>query len=122
MAKINDYYKKKQIMEQLAQELQQLEDDKSLKEDLKFEDEVRDLVKKYDKSPSDIIPILGVLDPNLKELVDKVESGTRKQRKMVRYRNPHTGETVETRGGNHKTLKEWREQYGKEEVKKWAEN
>lgn len=35
------------------------------------------------------------------------------------YTNPHTGESVVTRGSNHRTVNQWREQYGSEEVEKW---
>ena len=37
MAKINDYYQKKQLMEKLAAELEQLEKDQALKRELEFE-------------------------------------------------------------------------------------
>jgi hypothetical protein len=35
------------------------------------------------------------------------------------YKNPHTGEVVETKGGNHKTLKEWKAEYGSDTVESW---
>src|SRR5690606_5257047 len=41
-------------------------------------------------------------------------------RKVKQYKNPNTGETIETKGGNHKTLKSWKEQYGAETVESWA--
>jgi hypothetical protein len=28
------------------------------------------------------------------------------------YKNPHSGEIVETKGGNHKTLKQWKAEHG----------
>lgn len=33
--------------------------------------------------------------------------------------NPHTGEFIETKGGNHKGLKAWKVQYGAETVESW---
>ncbi|WP_439900021.1 hypothetical protein [Pseudomonas gingeri] len=32
------------------------------------------------------------------------------------YRNPHTGEVVETHGANHNRLKAWKEQYDSDSV------
>ena len=43
----------------------------------------------------------------------------RRKRKLKVFKNPHTGEVVETKGGNHKTLKAWKEEYGKETVDAW---
>ena len=61
MAKINDYYQKKQLMEKLSEELAKLEQDQALKSELEFENKVRDLMKKYDKSPKDVLQILGAI-------------------------------------------------------------
>lgn len=41
--------------------------------------------------------------------------GTRRARSLKLYKNPHSGEIVETKGGNHKLLKEWKGQYGSDE-------
>jgi hypothetical protein len=35
------------------------------------------------------------------------------------YKNPHTGEVVETKGGNHNQLKEWKAEHGSETVESW---
>ncbi|CAI8810409.1 hypothetical protein EMIT0P294_10580 [Pseudomonas sp. IT-P294] len=35
------------------------------------------------------------------------------------YKNPHTGEVFETKGDNHKILKEWRAKYGSATVESW---
>ncbi len=37
------------------------------------------------------------------------------------YRNPETGEVVETKGGNHRVLKAWKEQYGADTVNAWLQ-
>lgn len=47
------------------------------------------------------------------------KSATRKPRQVKVYKNPHTGELVETKGGNHRTLKEWKAQYGAATVESW---
>lgn len=118
MAKINEYYQKRQLMDQLADELKKLEEDQALQADLKFEDDVKALMEKYSKTPSDVLHILKAIDPNIVE--DGKTGGQRTKRPLVTYKNPHTGEVVKTRGGNHKTLNEWRKEYGKETVQGWA--
>ncbi|GAA3574482.1 MULTISPECIES: histone-like nucleoid-structuring protein, MvaT/MvaU family [Marinobacter] len=121
MAKINDYYQKKQLMEKLSEELRQLEQDQALKKELEFEDKVRDLMKEYEKSPKHVLQILNAIDPAIGGGKADAGTGTRAKRPMKTYRNPHTGETVKTRGGNHKTLNEWRDKYGKDAVHSWQE-
>lgn len=122
MAKINDYYQKKQLMEKLAAELEKLEEDQALKGELEFENKVRDLMKEYKKSPKDVLQILSAIDPSIGAAKGEAGSASRPKRPMKTYKNPHTGEVVKTRGGNHKTLNEWRNKYGKEAVQSWQEN
>jgi len=122
MAKINDYYQKKQLMEKLAAELEKLEKDQALKSELEFENKVRDLMKEYDKSPKDVLQILSAIDPSIAGAKAETATGTRAKRPLKTYKNPHTGEMVKTRGGNHKTLNEWREKYGKEAVQSWQQD
>lgn len=47
------------------------------------------------------------------------EKTPRRARAIKVYDNPHTGELVETKGGNHKTLKAWKQQYGGDVVESW---
>jgi hypothetical protein len=35
------------------------------------------------------------------------------------YKNPHTGEVVETKGGNHNQLKEWKAEHDSDTVESW---
>jgi len=34
-------------------------------------------------------------------------------------KKPHTGEVVKTKGGNHKTLKDWKAEHGSATVESW---
>lgn len=120
MAKINSYYEKKNLMNKLAEELSKLEEDQALKSELEFESQIKDLMSEHDKSPRDVLQILSVIDPYVNS--GSAPGAQRPKRELKTYRNPHTGEVVQTRGGNHKTLNEWREKWGKEEVRKWAED
>lgn len=122
MAKINDYYQKKQLMEKLAAELEKLEEDQALKGELAFENKVRELMSEHAKSPRDILQILAAIDPSIASPSAATSGGGNRARRPEKtYRNPHTGEVVITRGGNHKTLNEWREKHGKEAVQSWQD-
>ncbi|MGP4846097.1 histone-like nucleoid-structuring protein, MvaT/MvaU family [Marinobacter sp. 1Y8] len=122
MAKINDYYQKKQLMDKLAEELRKLEDDSSLKHELEFEEKIRGLMGEYNKSAKDVLQVLGAIDPSVSSVKADGVSSSRPKRPLKTYKNPHSGETVQTRGGNHKTLNEWREKYGKEAVQGWQQD
>jgi len=65
--------------------------------------------------------VINLLDPQASRRAPTVETktGTRKPRQVKVYRNPNTGEVVETKGGNHKTLKEWKAKHGSEIVESW---
>lgn len=120
MAKLNDYYKKKQIMQQLSEELEKLETDEALKKELAFEKEIKELLEANGKSARDAFEILVAIDPSLRSDDTGGTQKTRAQRPLKTYTNPHTGEVVKTRGGNQKTLIAWRSEYGAEAVQSWA--
>ncbi|WP_282706491.1 DNA binding protein [Pseudomonas syringae] len=44
-----------------------------------------------------------------------------KGRPVMRYRNPLTGEVLETKGTNHKTLRQWKAAHGRDLVESWRE-
>ncbi|WP_338924303.1 histone-like nucleoid-structuring protein, MvaT/MvaU family (plasmid) [Pseudomonas silesiensis] len=47
-------------------------------------------------------------------------TGTTRRARVVKvYENPHTSEIIETKGGNHKGLKQWKAQYGSDTVESW---
>jgi hypothetical protein len=46
---------------------------------------------------------------------------SRKPRELKRYKDPHSGEVVETKGGNHRTLKAWKQEFGGDTVESWLE-
>ena len=110
MAKINEYYRKRNLLDQLSEELKQLENDQALQSDLEFEKKVKELMDEYGKS---------AVDPSI-SVANTQTSKTRKPKAAVTYTNPHTGESVTAKGANHKILKEWRKEYGHETVKSWA--
>lgn len=111
----------KALAEQLAY-LESLKNDGALKKEIEFEEKLRGLMNQYGKSLRDV---LAILDPQASR--DAVRRGVRseqaprRQRAIKVYKNPHTGEVVETKGGNHKVLKAWKAEFGNEAVESWLE-
>lgn len=52
---------------------------------------------------------------------NSASASTGRLRAVKRYKNPHNGEVIETKGGNHKLLKEWKAKWGKDVVEGWLE-
>lgn len=119
MSKLAEYRAlEKSLQEQLAQ-LDALKNDGGLKQEIAFEEKLRSLMAEYGKSLKDIIAIL---DPQARtSLAKPVAASGRRARQLKVYRNPHNSEVVETKGGNHKILKQWKEQYGAEAVEGWLQ-
>ncbi|WP_025109238.1 histone-like nucleoid-structuring protein, MvaT/MvaU family [Pseudomonas sp. H1h] len=118
MSKLAEY---RQLEKHLAEQLQALEalkGDSGLKKEIEFETKLRGLLDQYGFSLKHII---NLLDPqSTKRGAASIATlGTRKPRALKTYKNPHTGEVVETKGGNHKTLKEWKTKHGADEVEGW---
>ena len=65
---------------------------------------------------------LAEIGPEVQDRIDFLDGNrTRAPRMVKRYKNPHTGEVIETKGGNHKGLKQWKDQYGADEVQNWLQ-
>lgn len=79
---------------------------------------MRDLWATYGFSLKDVI---NLLDPQAsrRNSTTALKAVSRRPRQVKIYKNPHTGEMVETKGGNHKTLKEWKAKYGASGVEAW---
>lgn len=103
---------------QLA-ELETLKNDSGLKREIEFEKKLRDLLAEYGFSLRNIVAILDPQSSSRRAPAVAETKGTRKARTIKVYKNPHSGEVVETKGGNHKTLKEWKAKYGSETVEGW---
>ena len=105
----------KALQEQMAQ-LEALKNDAGLKKEIEFEQKLQGLMKSYGKNLRDIIAIL---DPKTSASKMTTAPKQRKARVLKVYQNPHTGELIETKGGNHRGLKAWKEEYGAETVDTW---
>ena len=120
MSKLAEFRQlERHLAEQLAA-LEAMKGDKGLEQEIEFETKLRALLGEYNKSLKDII---AVLDPRLTAKPGRPapvpEKAARKPRSVKVYKNPHTGEVVETKGGNHKTLKEWKSEHGSDAVESW---
>lgn len=121
MSKLAEF---KALEAQLAAQLKQLDElknDGGLKREIEFEEKLRKLMAEYGVSLKGIIALL---DPQARANVAASVSAPRsqrRQRKVKVYKNPENGEVVETKGGNHKVLKAWKEQYGSEKVEGWLQ-
>ncbi|WPC03483.1 histone-like nucleoid-structuring protein, MvaT/MvaU family [Pseudomonas benzenivorans] len=106
-----------QIAEELAR-LDAMKADEKLKAEMDFERKLIGLMAAYDKSLRDIIMIL---DPHVGRSSAKSDEGkgNRKARAVKIYEHPDTKERIETKGGNHKTLKAWKDEHGSEMVESW---
>ncbi|MFK8399971.1 histone-like nucleoid-structuring protein, MvaT/MvaU family [Pseudomonas sp. BGr12] len=120
MSKIAEFRAAERALADQLAYLESLKHDSKLKKELEFEDKLTKLMKEYGKSLAEVISIL---DPSAASSRRGARAGTtqRKPRALKVYRNPETGEVVETKGGNHRTLKAWKEQYGGETVESWLE-
>lgn len=118
MSLLTQYAQKEQMLKQLQQELLELENNDKLKKELEFKEQLEMLMKEYDKSAREVKELLY---PNA-EPEQFQKKTTRKPRKLKVYKNPITGEVVETRGGNQKQLKQWKEEHGDEVVEGWLIN
>lgn len=118
MSKLAEY---RQLEKHLAEQLQALEamkGDDGLKKEIEFETKLRKLLDQYGFSLKHIINLLEPQTSGRREAT-LPEKGKRKPRTLKVYKNPNTGEVIETKGGNHKALKEWKAKHGANVVEGW---
>ncbi|MDR5898447.1 DNA binding protein [Halomonas vilamensis] len=118
MSLLNEYIQKEQQLKQLQEDLQRMEGDQRLKSELEFKERLEALMEEFGKMPADLIALF---DPNVRSNDQKQMKSTdgRRKRRLKIYKNPHTGEVIETRGGNHKGLRGWKAEYGDDTVESW---
>jgi len=122
MSLINEYRATEEAIKELQERLKSLSEDDKLKKELEFEGKLRELMGEYQKSLRDIIALL---DPEAYRTSTTPRAAnppapSKPPRRVKQYKNPHSGEVIETKGGNHKTLKEWKAQWGSDTVESWA--
>lgn len=115
MSILNQYRETELALAELQERLKKLGSDDRLKAEIEFENKLRDLMAEYGKSlPS----VIAILDPkSAKNAADATVK--HRVRTLKVYKNPNSGEVVETKGGNHKVLKAWKAEYGSDVVDSW---
>ncbi|UVE18690.1 DNA binding protein [Pseudomonas sp. LS44] len=120
MSLISEYRATEEAIKELQERLKNLSQDDKLKKELEFEGKLRTLMGEYSKSLRDIIAILDPETKAGKAPRAAKPAGSKRARKVKQYKNPNTGEVIETKGGNHKTLKEWKAKWGSDVVESWV--
>ncbi|MGP9768578.1 histone-like nucleoid-structuring protein, MvaT/MvaU family [Halomonas sp. AOP13-D3-9] len=113
MSLLREYQRLQKRSDSLREQLRLLESREEFKRESVFFNNLKSLMTAYKKSALDVIAIIDT------DKSTNTPPARRKIRKIKVYRNPHNGEIVETRGGNHKTLRAWKDQYGAEDVDSW---
>lgn len=109
-----------QLATQLA-ELEAMKSDTAIQTEMLFEGKLRELLDEYGYSLRDVINILDPQARHRKVASGVVEKSTRKPREVKVYKNPHNGEVVQTKGGNHAVLKAWKAAHGADVVEGWRQ-
>jgi hypothetical protein len=123
MSKLVEYRELERHLAEQTALLDSLKNDPALQKEVEFEEKLRALLGEYGKS---LRNIEALLDPVAKPAAKRSsnaqpEKKTRKARVLKTYKNPLTDEVVQTKGGNHATLKAWKAEFGAEEVDSWLQ-
>lgn len=107
-------------MAKLEKELKSIERSPAFRKEMAVIRALNGLMKKHNYSKRDLIALLQEDNSSdTKKGRNKAAKAERKTRILKIYKNPHTGETVETRGGNHKVLKAWKSEYMISNIEEW---
>lgn len=119
MSRLAEFRKLEQTLAAQLAELEAMKGSSELQAEIEFETKLRDLLDKYGFSLRDIINILDPQASRRATAPAAAEKSPRRARQVKQYKNPHNGEIIETKGGNHKLLKEWKAEYGSDVVEGW---
>lgn len=121
MSKLAEFRELEKHLAQQQAALEALKGDSGLQREIEFEQKLRELLGEYSFSLRDIINLLdpGAAARRAPGGIKSTEKATRRARQIKRYHNPHTGEVIETKGGNHRQLKEWKAEHGGDVVESW---
>lgn len=119
MSRLAEFRQLEQKLAAQLAELEALKGSSELQKEIEFETKLRSLLGEYGFSLRDVI---NLLDPQSgrRSVAPVAEKPARRARQVKQYKNPHNGEIIETKGGNHKLLKQWKAEYGGDEVESWV--
>ncbi|MEC4025535.1 MULTISPECIES: histone-like nucleoid-structuring protein, MvaT/MvaU family [Pseudomonas putida group] len=119
MSRLAEFRKLEQTLAAQLAELEAMKGSSELQAEIEFETKLRDLLAEYGYSLRDIINILDPQANRRAAAPAASEKSPRRARQVKQYKNPHNGQIIETKGGNHKLLKEWKAEYGSDVVEGW---
>nr|NLU58559.1 DNA binding protein [Pseudomonas sp. BIGb0427] len=114
----------RRLEQQLALQLAELEAMKVMtpsRQKWSSKKKLRALLGEYSYSLRDVINILDPQAHKRQQAPAVAEKATRKPREVKTYKNPHNGELIQTKGGNHAVLKAWKAEHGAEAVESWRQ-
>ena len=124
MSRLAEFRAAEKALQEQIEQLEAMKKDAGLKREIEFERKLLDLMQHYDKGLREIVSIL---DPeaskNTRSQGRTAQPAAKQQRRprVVKvYENPHTGERIETKGGNHRGLKAWKQEHGSDTVESWV--
>ncbi|MBU25779.1 MAG: hypothetical protein CMD99_07090 [Gammaproteobacteria bacterium] len=106
----------------LEKQLKNIENSAAYRKELELEKALDKFVKVHRTNKKVLVNLLLKRDDSARKLRSKSASSPkkrRKPRKLKIYKNPNTGDVVETRGGNHKILKAWKSDYALKDIAEW---
>lgn len=107
-------------LEEIQKNMAEIENNEDFKKEILFKKDLEKVIKNHGMTREKALAALGGVDRESLESKEK-NGKSRKKRKLKVYTNPHTGDVIETRGGNHAVIKEWKAEYGADEVESWLQ-
>lgn len=121
MSRLAEYRRLEQQLAQQLAELEAMKGDGAIQIEMEFENKLRGLLGEYGYSLREVMSILDPQARGRKQAPTAAEKTSRKPREVKVYKNPHNGELVQTKGGNHAILKAWKVEHGAEVVESWRQ-
>ena len=121
MSRLAEFRRLEQQLAQQLAELEAMKSDGAIQAEMEFEEKLRALLGEYGYSLREVVNILDPQASNRRQAPQAQEKSTRKPREVKVYKNPHNGEVVQTKGGNHAVLKAWKAEHGAETVESWLQ-
>ncbi|KAF4559675.1 histone-like nucleoid-structuring protein, MvaT/MvaU family [Pseudomonas sp. CES] len=121
MSRLAEFRRLEQELAQQLAELEAMKGNSAIKMEMEFESKLRALLGEYGYSLREVINILDPQVVTRQRVPVAQEKNSRKPRELKVYKNPNSGEVVQTKGGNHAILKAWKAEHGTAAVESWRQ-
>ncbi|NBB09820.1 histone-like nucleoid-structuring protein, MvaT/MvaU family [Pseudomonas sp. SLFW] len=118
MSKLTEFRLLEQSLAAQLETLEMLRTDVEFQKELEFETKLKALLFEYGKDVRDLVAMFNLQDKS--DGIDTQTKGKRRARVMKVYQNPYNQQIVQSKGGNHRVLKQWKSQYGAHVVELWV--